>query len=366
MADKDDVESGPEKDNADAPMTLDQAIATSWGNPDADEAPETDEPEAEAGETADVEATGDDDTPDDREAGEDAGESDADDEEAAGGDLSAPEHWPAERREAFAKLPKEARELLLSQSRDLEKGFTRKSQELSEEARFAESVRKEFEPLRDQLKMAGMDEVAGIRQLVAAHQLLERDPQRGIEYLAQQYGVAAPSQAQGQQPQQQPGQQNGQKPKYVDPDIAALQSEIGQIRDQFGQMTNAQQQARMQEVQKQITEFQSAKDEAGNPAHPHFETVQNEMARLIQAGVASDLRDAYDKAVWANPDLRAQQIEAERKAVAEAEAKRRQEAVAKAKKAGRRVKGDNRPGTEPTKPNDLSSIINDAISAHAG
>jgi len=79
-------------------------------------------------------------------------------------------------------------------------------------------------------------------------------------------------------------------------------------------MTAAQQKSRMQQVQNQIAEFQAAKDEAGNPVHPHFETVQNEMARLIQAGVAGDLKDAYDKAVWANPDLRAQQLEAERKA----------------------------------------------------
>jgi len=41
-----------------------------------------------------------------------------------------------------------------------------------------------------------------------------------------------------------------------------------------------------------------------DPAHPHFDKVRDTIAALLESGTATDLKDAYDRAVWADPTLR--------------------------------------------------------------
>src|SRR5688572_17361777 len=45
----------------------------------------------------------------------------------------APQHWPADKREMFAKLPSEAQRLLLDRHKEMEADYTRKTTELSEQ-----------------------------------------------------------------------------------------------------------------------------------------------------------------------------------------------------------------------------------------
>jgi hypothetical protein len=55
-----------------------------------------------------------------------------------------------------------------------------------------------------------------------------------------------------------------------------------------------------------VTEFSKDKE--------HFETVKEDMARLLEAGASPDLQSLYEAACWANPTTRqaliAQQLEA--------------------------------------------------------
>jgi hypothetical protein len=53
------------------------------------------------------------------------------------------------------------------------------------------------------------------------------------------------------------------------------------------------------------------------------------MGQLMNAGLAKDLKDAYDQAVWANPSLR-DQILSEREATRQAELAKTQAEAAKA------------------------------------
>lgn len=47
----------------------------------------------------------------------------------------------------------------------------------------------------------------------------------------------------------------------------------------------------------EITSFQAARDASGNPLYPHFEQVKETMAGLLQAGLAEDLKGAYEAAL---------------------------------------------------------------------
>lgn len=105
-----------------------------------------------------------------------------------------------------------------------------------------------------------------------------------------------------------------------DPTIAALQREIAELK--HGQ------QAQIQERQQQQGAALKAELDAflAEPGREHFETVKPVMAALLNSGKASTYQDAYEKAIWADPEIRstlqAQQLrEAEEKRAAEAKAK---------------------------------------------
>jgi len=86
-----------------------------------------------------------------------------------------------------------------------------------------------------------------------------------------------------------------------------------------------------QAVTSEIEAFASAE------GHEHFEVVKADMAAMLQSGMAQGLQDAYDKAVWARPDLRQSLIEKER---TEAEQRATEQARRnKAKSAAVGVKG---------------------------
>lgn len=76
---------------------------------------------------------------------------------------------------------------------------------------------------------------------------------------------------------------------------------------------------------------------ASDPAHQYFDEVANDIAGLLRSGAAKDLKDAYDKAIWANPITRAKE---QARLTAEAEAKAKAEAAERAKQA-RKATGAN-------------------------
>ncbi len=62
------------------------------------------------------------------------------------------------------------------------------------------------------------------------------------------------------------------------------------------------------EKQRQTQEQARLKSEieafAADPANTYYEDVKPVMAGLLQSGAASSLKDAYDQALWARPDIR--------------------------------------------------------------
>ena len=52
-----------------------------------------------------------------------------------------PQHWPEADKKAFSALPPDAQSIIKRLAKDLEGGFTRRSQELSDKAKYADAVR---------------------------------------------------------------------------------------------------------------------------------------------------------------------------------------------------------------------------------
>lgn len=246
-------------------------------------------------------------------SGEDAEQADGPDA------VEPPEHWSAEEKEQFSALTDpEARRMVLKVRQDWERGYDRKFQDLAEERRQLSEWDKVFEPIDNDLRLAGVSRVQATQRLVAAQQMLQQNPAQGIQWLAQQYGVDL------NQRQDEPD---------VDPQYAGLNSKLQAIEQTLMQQRQAEEQSRVQSVVQQIESFKSQTDANGAPLHPHFDKVRSHMAALANAQPDADLQSLYDQAVYANPETRAAML-AEQERVQKANAdKAAREKAAKAKKA---------------------------------
>lgn len=58
-----------------------------------------------------------------------------------------------------------------------------------------------------------------------------------------------------------------------------------------------------------VAAYQSEKDETGQYRHPYFNAVRPVMADLVQKGVADEIDDAYQKAIWLDERVRKQMLD---------------------------------------------------------
>ena len=285
---------------------------------------------------------------------EDATQVAQEDDKAAEGQTEAPQHWPAQDREMFGKQPKEVQGWLLNRHKAMEADYTRKTQEIAPMRRMKEGLDEIFAPFKEKMALDGVDEIGAIKQLVAAHSYLQRDPGNAIQWLAQQYGIDLKTVGTGTE-EGQPGK----LPPEVDQRFAKLEQAIN------GSLEQQKKEAFQSNLTK-VEQFAGEKDSQGKPLHPYFDDVAEDVAKLLKAGYASDLQDAYDRATYANPQVRAKVLaasEAERRVKDEAERKKK---AAEAKQAGFDVKGEGSAGAVQADSQSLRSTLERAWDAQEG
>tara|TARA_R100001440_G_scaffold18923_6_gene32022 strand:+ start:865 stop:1968 length:1104 start_codon:yes stop_codon:yes gene_type:complete len=325
--------------------TLAKTLQSFEGEAEAEEETLPEPPEAEEAEEAEEQ-------PEEAEEAEQPDEADDEEEQQEAAELEAleaPSHWPKDFAKEFSTMPPEAQHLFMQRYKQMEGDYTQKTQGIAKYKKRQEQFDEIMQPFRGDFERAGMDDVAAIRQLLAAHDYLRKDPQNAISWLANQYGVdmAAVS--------NDPAAEDD----YTDPTVKALQQQVAQLTG-FIQNQQTQQQSQVQaSTQSLIDQFAQEKDDKGNPAHPHFDAVSNHMGVLIQNNVAPDLATAYDMAVMADPKLRQEKLDSYAKSQAQTSVQ--SDAVAKAKKAQRsKVRGSAKPAA-PALPANAS--IRDTIAA---
>jgi cell division protein ZapA (FtsZ GTPase activity inhibitor) len=203
----------------------------------------------------------------------------------------------------------------------MEADYTRKTQETAQSRKLGEQFTEVLSPYRQQFALQGMDEVAAVRQLVSIYDNLQQNPAETIQWLAENYGVDF-----------------AQDQEQVDPATQRILQEVNTLKSQLNQNQQAQQAQVQQQIFNEITAFENAKDETGNPKYPHFPQVREAMGKLVASGMANDLDSAYLMAINVNPEL-SQQVQktSQEQARKEAEAKKKA-AAAKAKKAASGVR----------------------------
>lgn len=231
-------------------------------------------------------------------------------------------HWPADKKDAFSKLPPKARNFVLEAYKDFDRNYTRKFEELASDRKIAEAIRGQFSDAeRYELQQRGMTEaqvIQGYRQLDA---LYRQNPLQYVQLVMQQAGIKP------EQLQSQPGKPNGQataqpngeadgEDDWEDPDIKALKSQLqhleqqlGTTRQEWNSWTTQQRQAHSANA---IQYFASSKDEGGNPKYPHFSEAQEKMAWVMQnhndiaqmPPSVEKLEAAYERVIQLDPHYR--------------------------------------------------------------
>jgi hypothetical protein len=256
-------------------------------------------------------------------------------------DHRPPAAWSAQAKADFAQLPAHIRAEVLKRERDMDLGLAERAAELKR----YEPLEQAIAPHRQRLAMSGLSEDQYLRALIAADEALRGpNPLQAIAAIARQYGVDLTR----QQAPQQPGSPAHPSPsatgalgQLAPPQLSGLIQEVAALKASLAQQSSAYR-----------AESQSRKDAelaAFAADHLYFENVRADMARLIDSGLATDLKDAYARACWARDDIRPLMLREQQ--ARETEAARAKAAAARA--AGGSITGAPTPGQigQPQNPN---------------
>ena len=301
--------------------TLSQALEREWAAAEEVDSPPVDEPTDEKVDTK-------------------AADTDSEDKADDEAEFSPPEHWSAEDKEAFEKLPGEAQQ------------FYKKVVGAQKEDPEIAGLRSAFDPIKDFLEANGVPLSQAATTLVNTYRMLQQQPVEFIKQIAQ-----------AKQVEDQLKELYGNSKEvedavdtYVDPDIKALRQEIRELKRATA--TPASQDIGPdQTVIAEIQRFREDKDDSGKLKHPYFDKVYDTMSAMIWKGAAGTLDDAYSKAVWAVPEFKDQHIKAEieaRQKTLETEAKAKAD---KARKAATTVNGKGSTTPEPPGPRSLGQDL---------
>lgn len=234
---------------------------------------------------------------------------------------AAPKTWRKEAAATWTTLPPEVKAEVLKREEDMFRGL----EGYKADAGFGKSVKSIMDPYMPLMRQHGIDPVGQLQNLMNAHYTLATGSpeQKGklFAQLANDYQITLP---QGQ----------SEDPPYIDPAVAALQTELQGVKSQLSNVEAQRLTTAKADANAQIEKF------ASDPANTHFDAVASDMAALLEKGICKTLPEAYERAIWSNPAVRAleisrQQAESVKKTAAEAAS--RAEAAKKATAANVRT-----------------------------
>lgn len=197
-----------------------------------------------------------------------------------------PKSWTAAAKAKFNLLDPDVQQEVLRREKEIDEGKAQWDSKAQQYNRF-EAL---FEPVKDRLTLAGIDQFAYTQALIHADNLLRQNPQAGFQQLAQLYGFQMPQ-----------GQGTGQPQQAIqtDPALQSLQQQFQQVVQYLVGREQQTEQAGRQEIWNEIDAF--SKD----PTHIYFENVRPKMVKLLEAEMATSLDEAYRMACDLDPDVKA-------------------------------------------------------------
>lgn len=223
----------------------------------------------------------------------------------------APQSWSPAAREKWNQIPDDLRKEIIRREEAAAVGVRQLNERFAPAVKFVESLG----PILQEARNAGIEPTGYISSVMQTERALRTADTKGkfnvLLSLADQYGVPLREIINASVGQEvlQKGVQPGQPQMTLPPELVRELEESRRWR----------QEQEGSRVQSEIASFSNGKE--------FFEDVRGQMADLLQSGVAANLDDAYEKACWADSNIRKVLIDRERQGQQRTEITERQQAA---------------------------------------
>ena len=237
----------------------------------------------------------------------------------------APGTWRQEAAARWKDIDPVIQAEILKREDDVHKGISNYKQ-AADAWKLTHQAIAPYLPTLQQLRIDPIQQIQGLMDI--NHRLATGTPEDKIQVLtdmAKRFNVDLAALDPAAQP-------------WVDPQVASLQQTVRDLQSSLRQLEQVPVAQQKQAIAVEVDKF------ASDPAHVHFDRVYPEMVMLLRADNKISLKEAYDKAVWANPVTRAeelQKVETEKAAQAAKAAVDAKAAAAARTAAARRATGVN-------------------------
>jgi hypothetical protein len=203
---------------------------------------------------------------------------------AQGAPLPPPAHWLGAAKKHWDRLPSEVRESIAQDGKA---------------AIEAQALRQAVAPAQQVLEreFGGVDR--GLTAILGTWNFAKTQPLDFVKQFLQHHQID-PRTLAGEAPQAMQG-----NPAEPDPVLAPVLQRVQQLEAALQHVSQQPLIAQQNQIQTEVEAFGNAIAPDGKVAHPYFNDVKPVMAALMSSGQAKTLPDAYDMAVYANPQIRA-------------------------------------------------------------
>lgn len=234
--------------------------------------------------------------------------------------IDAPISWKAEMKAKWAALPPDIQGEITRREKEMEK----KISEVDGERHFGRTLKEVINPYTPLFAMSNATPESGIKEMLGYAQILQmgNPQQKGqlLWQLAQRWNADMKF-----TPQVATNPQN---------QIVLLQNELHKTQGELARLPQTlKQQQESDNIKNIIDAF------AADPKNVHYDKVKPVMAALLSGGNAKDMQDAYEKACYADSEIRPLLLKAQQDAAEKDRIAKQKDKAASARNAGSSVKG---------------------------
>lgn len=253
----------------------------------------------------------------DQEAVEEPAAVESTDEPPPADDPQAPETWRKEAAAEWAKLPPVVRDEILKREQDIFQGI----ETYKQGHQFGQTMAQVLQPFAGFYQQSGVTPAAHVADLVQMQLTLAHgtpaEKHGIIQRITKEFNIDLAEMA-----------LEAIDAPYVDPAVQTLQQKLDAIESRQRMQDQQEHQRVRERVTTEIERF------AADPLNIYFDEVAPLMEQFMRAGIVKDLKDAYDRAIWAHPEVR---VKEQTRLQQEARKKAADKATAAKKAAGANV-----------------------------
>lgn len=212
--------------------------------------------------------------------------------------FEAPASWRKEVKEQWDKIPLPVKAEIAKRERESLQALNEANNKLASREKDEGELGAVLAPFKTDWGARGIPTSQAVAQTLARAKYAYANPAKFIQEFAAENGLSLDNLTEGTD-------------TVLDPELAAIKQELNALKQ--GYQTQQQIQEHSQKAQNAgvVNSFADAKDEQGNPKHPHFNAVQELMVKLMPMinqteptlGHGDKLAKAYEMACRAHPQI---------------------------------------------------------------